>query len=174
MKSKIYCVDKTKEETVMEINMDSEINTVTPKRVNIVSIKMIKEGSVLYSDRKIQSPSNAVDLLKPFLEDADREMLLVCCLDTKNQPTLINLASIGTLNSSMVHPREIFKVAILGNASSIIVCHNHPSGDATPSGEDINITNRLKEAGKLLGINLIDHIIIGFNSFVSLKEKGIL
>lgn len=175
MSNKLYCLGKMdKHQTVMELNINPRENNVTSKRVNIISIKMVKEGSILYSNRKIASPSDAADLLRPFLQDSDREMLIVCCLDTKNEPTFINVASIGTLNSSLVHPREVFKAAILGNAASIIIAHNHPSGDTTPSSEDINITTRLKEAGKIIGIDVLDHIVIGFNNYISLKEKGIL
>jgi DNA repair protein RadC len=82
--------------------------------------------------------------------------------------------SIGNLNSSVVHPREVFNEAIICHSASIIVCHNHPSGDPSPSNEDINITQRLKECGKLLGIELIDHIIIGDGIYVSFKEKTII
>lgn len=95
-------------------------------------------------------------------------------MDTKNQPTFVNVVSIGTLNSSLVHPREVFKVAILGNSVSIIVAYNHPSGDPTPSKEDITITARLKEAGKIIGIDILDHLIIGEDKHISFKEKGIL
>ncbi|RQN12304.1 DNA repair protein RadC [Clostridium butyricum] len=145
------------------------------KRVNIVSIKMVREGSVLYNVRKICSPADAVELGRRFLEECDREQLIVCCLDTKNQPLSVNVVSVGSLNSSIVHPREVFKVAVLSNSASIVVFHNHPSGDVSPSTEDINVTNRLKEAGKLIGIDLIDHIIIGSEGkYCSLKEKGIL
>lgn len=145
------------------------------KRVDIVSIKMVKEKSISYENRKISSPDDAQYLCRRFLDELDREQLIVVSLDTKNQPTSINVASIGSLNSSIVHPREVFKVAILSNANSIIIAHNHPSGDPTPSKEDINITERLKEAGKLIGIDLIDHIIIGEEKrFISLKEKGLL
>lgn len=145
------------------------------KRVDIVSIKMVKEKSIKYENRKITSPSDAEVLCRSFLGDSDREQLIAISLDTKNQPTNINVVSIGSLNSSIVHPREVFKLAILINANSIIIAHNHPSGDATPSREDINITKRLKECGELIGINLIDHIIIGDEgSFTSLKEKGII
>jgi len=145
------------------------------KRVNIVSIKMVREGSILYNVRKISSPADAVELGRRFLEECDREQLIVCCLDTKNQPLSINVASIGSINSSIVHPREIFKVAVLSNSASIVIFHNHPSGDVAPSSEDINITHRLKEAGKIIGIELIDHIIIGSEGkYCSLKEKGIL
>ena len=81
--------------------------------------------------------------------------------------------STGSLNSSIVHPREIFKRAVLQNAASIIICHNHPSGDPTPSQEDINTTKRIYDAGKILGIELLDHVIIGDNKYTSLKEKGV-
>lgn len=145
------------------------------KRVDIVSIKMVKEKSIKYETRIISTPNDAQYLFRRFLEDSDREQLIVVSLDTKNQPTTINVASIGSLNSSIVHPREIFKSAILSNANSIIIAHNHPSGDVNPSKEDISITKRLKECGELIGINLIDHIIIGDNNrFISLKEKGII
>jgi DNA repair protein RadC len=175
MANKLYCLGKiNKNQMVMELNTNLNENPVSSKRVNIISIKMVKEGSVLYSNRKVSSPSDAADLLKPFLEDSDREMLVVCCLDTKNQPTFINICSVGTLNSSLVHPREVFKAAILGNAASVIIAHNHPSGDPSPSTEDISITTRLKEVGKIIGIDVIDHIVIGSNKYVSLKEKGIL
>ncbi|EEH99604.2 MAG: DNA repair protein RadC [Clostridium sp.] len=144
------------------------------KRVDIVSIKMVKESSFLYENRRVNSSVDAIELFKRFLNESDREQFLVCCMDIKNQPTSINVVSIGTLNSSLVHPREVFKVAILANSASIIVAHNHPSGDPTPSEEDINITIRLKEAGKIIGIDILDHVIIGENKHISFKEKGIL
>ncbi|GAB6152580.1 hypothetical protein JCM17380_13300 [Desulfosporosinus burensis] len=143
------------------------------KRVNIVTIKIVREGSVLYQNRTINSPSDSANLLEPFLKDEDRECFLVVCLDTKNQPTAIHTVSIGTLNSSLVHPREVFKVALLANSNALILAHNHPSGEPKPSQEDLEVTRRLVEAGKILGIEVIDHIIIGSNSrFVSLKERG--
>lgn len=144
------------------------------KRINIVSIKMVREASVLYDIRKIDSPKDGAELGKRFLEDLDREQLIVCCLDTKNQPTAINVVSVGSLNTSIVHPREVFKPAILSNSASIILFHNHPSGDPEPSKEDISISERIKESGIILGIKLIDHIIIGNDSYCSLKERGIV
>lgn len=175
MSKSIYCVGKKIDnEMMMEVNSKANENTHA-KRVNIVSIKMVREGSILYNMRKISSPSDATNLGRQFLEGSDREKLVACCLDTKNQPISINVVSVGSLNSSIIHPRELFKVAILSNAASIIIFHNHPSGDPTPSIEDINVTNRLKDAGKLIGIDLIDHIIIGSeSSYCSLKEKGLL
>ncbi|WP_369695473.1 JAB domain-containing protein [Alkalibaculum bacchi] len=96
-------------------------------------------------------------------------------LDAKNQPTNVSVVSIGTLNSSLCHPREIFKVAIISNANSIIISHNHPSGDPNPSKEDISITSRLEEVGSLMGIPILDHIIIGGEGlYFSFKENDML
>lgn len=150
--------------------------TETPaKRIQILSLKLVREGSILYQTRRISSPKDAVGIGQQFLEDADREQVIVCCLDTKNQPLSISVVSMGILNSSLIHPREIFKTAILTNAASLILYHNHPSGETEPSKEDINITKRIKEAGVLMGIELIDHIIIGSEGrYLSLKEEGLL
>ena len=145
---------------------------VPAKRVNVVSLKMVKERSVLYKNRVIRSPEDVYELFKQFLGDVDREQFVVACLDTKNQPTTLNVCHVGSLNSSIVHPREVMKPAILSNAAGILIGHNHPSGNPEPSQEDINVTKRLKEAGEVMGIDLLDHIIIGDDSFVSLREKG--
>lgn len=142
------------------------------KRVNIVSLRVVKESSLLYKERRIRSPHDSYNLIKSFLEDSDREMFVILSLDTKNQPTNIEVCHIGSLNASIVHPRECFKNALLSNANSVIAFHNHPSGDVSPSEQDLLVTDRLKEAGNILGIDLLDHIIIGDNSFISLKEKG--
>ena len=175
MKSSTYGVGKKVGQQLGMKVCEGNNNKIPAKRVNIVSIKMVREGSILYDVRKISSPTEAAELGRRFLKEADREELIICCLDTKNQPISISVASIGSINSSIVHPREIFKVAILSNASSIILFHNHPSGQADPSAEDINVTKRLKECGNLIGIPLTDHIIIGKEKeYCSLKEKGIL
>lgn len=131
------------------------------KRINIVSIKMVKESSFLYQTRQILSPSDADEMIKEQLEGLDREQFIIACLNTKNEPTNISVVSVGTLNKAIVHPREVFKTAILSNAASIMAFHNHPSGETTPSQQDIQLTNRLYEAGELLGIKLLDHLIIG-------------
>ncbi len=144
------------------------------KRINIVSIKMVKESSFLYQTRTISSPKDAYEMIKEQLEGLDREQFIIACLNTKNEPTNISVVSVGSLNKAIVHPREVFKTAILSNASSIMAFHNHPSGDTTPSQQDIQLTHRLVEAGELLGIKLVDHLIIGDGSFTSLKEKGYL
>ena len=144
------------------------------KRVDIVSIKMVREGSTKYENRKIETPFDAYVLLKNFLEDSDREKLLVVCLDTKNQPINICTVSVGTLNSSLVHPREVFKTAILSNSNQIMLAHNHPSGISAPSNEDKAMTIIIKDAGVILGIELIDHIIIGSNEYFSFKENKLM
>ncbi|KMK77949.1 MULTISPECIES: RadC family protein [Bacillaceae] len=144
------------------------------KRVSIVSVKLVRESSILYERRSIRSPQDAYDLFKSFLEDKDREHFIVVSLDTKNQPVSINICHIGSLNASIVSPREVMKSAILSSAASIMVAHNHPSGETTESREDVEVTKRLAEAGKLMGIELLDHIIIGDGKYNSLKEKGVI
>ena len=144
------------------------------KRINIVSIKMVKESSFLYQTRTISSPKDAYEMIKEQLEGLDREQFIIACLNTMNEPTNISVVSVGSLNKAIVHPREVFKTAILSNAASIMAFHNHPSGEITPSQQDIQLTNRLYEAGELLGIKLLDHLIIGDGTFTSLKEKGYL
>lgn len=140
------------------------------KRVDIVSIKMVKESSILYQKRKVTSPRDAYDLIKGFLDDKDREHFIAVYLDVKNQPVAIHTVSIGSLNASIVHPREVFKAGLQCNAGSIILGHNHPSGIANPSIEDERITERLVEAGKILGISITDHIIVGDDSYYSFRE----
>ncbi|WP_369823952.1 RadC family protein [Sporosarcina sp. P26b] len=151
---------------------EDEKKRVPAKRVDIVSLRLVKEASLLYKDRAIRSPEDGYNLFKQFLGELDREYFVVMCLDVKNQPTAMNVCHIGSLNASLVHPREIMKSAILSNAASIIVLHNHPSGQPEPSPEDIDVTKRLVEAGSIMGIELLDHIVIGSDSFVSLKDKG--
>lgn len=144
------------------------------KRVQVVSIQMVKEKSLLYETNKITTPSDAYEIAKKFLEGADREHFAVMCLDTKNKVNALNTVSIGTLNSSLVHPREVFKPAILANSAAIILVHNHPSGDPTPSQEDLAVTKRLSEAGQIIGIQVLDHVIIGDERYVSLQERGVI
>lgn len=126
MSKHIYCIGKIQDnKKTITANLDSTKNhQLKAKRVNIVTVKLVKESSVLYKNREISSPSDAVSLVKDFIEDSDREQLIVCCSNTKNQPTIIHTVSIGSLNSSLVHPREVFKTAILGNSASIILFHN--------------------------------------------------
>ena len=123
---------------------------------------------------KISSPKDVSSLLINEMSNLKQEVFKLILLNTKNVVIGTKDVFKGTLNSSIVHPREVFKEAIQRGSANIIVCHNHPSGDPTPSKEDIDITLRIKECGKIMGIGLLDHIIIGNNKYVSLKEKGII
>lgn len=123
---------------------------------------------------KITTPSDIADILMLDMSHLKKEHFKIVMLDTKNQIIGIEDISIGSLNSSIVHPREVYKEAIARSSASIILVHNHPSGDPTPSKEDIAITRRLAEGGDILGIKVLDHIIIGNNRFLSLKEKDII
>lgn len=123
---------------------------------------------------KIRSPKDVADYLMEDMRYLKQERFLVLLLDTKNQVLGKEEISLGTLNSSIVHPREVFKPAIKKSVSAIILVHNHPSGDPTPSREDIEVTKRMEEAGEILGIDVLDHIIIGDLTYVSLKEKGLI
>ncbi len=140
-----------------------------------ITLKQIREELPGYEKRQIKSPSLAVEVLHKYIDGSDREMMVVLCLNTKNHINAINTVSVGTLNSSLLHPREIFKPAILSNSASIILGHNHPSGITDPSDNDIRVTRRVAEAGEIMGISLLDHIIIGGDgNYTSLKEKGLV
>jgi DNA repair protein RadC len=123
---------------------------------------------------KIGSPQDAANLLMEEMRHLREEHFVCLFLNTKNHVIGRQTLSIGSLNASIVHPREVFRAAIRRSSASILCAHNHPSGDPTPSPEDIQLTRRLKEAGELIGIELLDHLVIGDNRYISLKEKGCL
>lgn len=123
---------------------------------------------------KITQANTVAELFNDEMRYLQKEHFKIILLDTKNQILSVEEISIGTLNASIVHPRDVFKIAIKRNANSIILIHNHPSGDPTPSKEDINITNRLLDVGELVGIKVLDHIIIGDNVYISFKEKNLI
>src|SRR3990172_10475472 len=140
-------------------------------KIRHIKLLAVSDGHVTSATKRINEPKDIAHIIKPLLWDADREHCLVIMLNGKTRITAINTVSIGTLTSSLVHPREVFKPAILTNAASIILAHNHPSGDPTPSEDDLTITKRLKEAGELLGISVLDHIIIGYSYFSTESYK---
>ncbi len=123
---------------------------------------------------RITRPQDAADLLMEEMRHLREEHFVCLFLNTKNQVIGRQTLSIGSLNASVVHPREVYRAAIRRSSASILCAHNHPSGDPTPSSEDIQLTRRLAEAGKLIGIELLDHLVIGDNRFISLKETGCL
>lgn len=123
------------------------------------------------SDKKITSPQDIADIFIPILRDEVKEKFMVVCLNSANKVIKYETISVGNLNSSVVHPREIFKVAIDNNSASIILIHNHPSGNPEPSNEDIRITKKLVESGKILEIPVFDHVIIAGETYTSFVEK---
>ncbi|REK75925.1 RadC family protein [Paenibacillus paeoniae] len=120
----------------------------------------------------VRRPKDAADFIMEELRYLKKEHFVCMFLNTKNHIIARETLSVGTLNASLVHPREVFRAAIKYNSASIICAHNHPSGDPAPSPEDISLTGRLAEAGQLVGIELLDHLVIGDGRFVSLKELG--
>ncbi|WP_174613940.1 RadC family protein [Virgibacillus ihumii] len=122
----------------------------------------------------IRSPEDGADYVMEEMRNLNQEHFVVLFLNTKNQIIHRQTIFIGSLNASIVHPREVYREAVKRSAASIICAHNHPSGDPSPSQEDIHVTRRLVECGKMIGIELLDHLVIGDRKFVSLKEKGYL
>src|SRR5699024_7178089 len=122
----------------------------------------------------IRSPEDGAEYVMEEMRSLNQEHLVALFLNTKNQVIHRQTIFIGSLNASIVHPREIYREAVKRSAASVVCAHNHPSGDPSPSQEDIHVTRRLVEAGKIMGIELLDHLVIGNNRFISLKEKGYL
>jgi DNA repair protein RadC len=122
--------------------------------------------------KTLTTPDDVAEIFRTYLDGADRENFCIAMLDRKGNIIGINTVSIGSLSSSIVHPREVFKPAVILGANSLILCHNHPSGDTTPSKEDIEVTKRLVDAGKIMGIEILDHVIIG-DSYTSMRSKGL-
>jgi len=132
----------------------------------------VNEGSEKYFHGNSIKNSRDIYELFSYLSRETKEHFIAIHLDTKNRIICIDTISIGSLTGSLVHPREVFKSVLLSSAASIALVHNHPSGTAEPSADDISITKRLKEAGSFMGIPVIDHVIIGNSSYLSLAEKG--
>jgi DNA repair protein RadC len=122
----------------------------------------------------IREPKHVAELLMEDMRYLKQEHFVAVFLNTKNQVIGVETLSIGSLNASIVHPREVFRAAIRFSSAAIICAHNHPSGDPTPSKEDLLVTERLTEAGRIIGIDVLDHLIIGDQQFVSLKEQGLM
>jgi DNA repair protein RadC len=142
------------------------------KKIPVWKCEIVKESSVAGDWDSVNEPGKGAEIVAKYLGNTDREHLVVLLLNTKNKPIGLNTVSIGSLNSSMGHPREVFKPAILASANALILAHNHPSGDPAPSQEDKQLTARMIQAGDLLGIPVLDHIIIGDGCYYSLKEHG--
>jgi DNA repair protein RadC len=157
-------------------------NEVTaPQKVQFKQIKAIYEilnvsediTSYFSTGTRYTAPQQVYQAFS-FLMAETKELFICLHLDGKNRIICMDLVSIGSLNQSIVHPREVFKTACLSNAAALILIHQHPTGDPTPSSEDISITRRLKEAGEIMGIKVLDHIIVGDGEYLSFTERGLL
>jgi len=135
-----------------------------------VSISL--DRPIRISEQQIRSPTDVYSLMQ-HTQHLDREAFYCLHLDARHALLSRELVHMGTLNASLVHPREVFKAAILRSAAAIIVSHNHPSGDPAPSADDLSLTNRLKDAGQLIGIEVLDHVIIGNNCFYSFTDEAL-
>jgi DNA repair protein RadC len=155
--------------------------TSKPRTIKFRQIKAVYETLTVKEDitnylkagTRYTAPMQVYETFS-FLMQETKEMFITLHLDGKNRIICMDLVSLGSLNQSLVHPREIFKTACLSNAAAILCIHQHPTGDPTPSSEDIAITRRLKEAGEIMGIKLLDHIIIGDGEYLSFVERGLL
>ena len=154
--------------------------TVKPRTIRFKQIKAVYETLIIKEDiaaylktgSRFTEPRQVADTFQ-FMMKETKEMFITLHLDGKNRIICMDIVSIGSLNQSIVHPREVFKTALLSNAAAVLLIHQHPTGDPSPSSEDIAITRRLKEAGDLLGIKVLDHIIIG-DGYLSFVERGLL
>ena len=139
-------------------------------------IALVREPGVRLAGRpQARVPAEAAAMLAQYIGEADREVFVIAMLTVRHRVIGLHTVSVGCLTSSLVHPREVFKPAILAGSAAILAAHSHPSGDPEPSAEDISLTRRLAAAGQLLGIELLDHVILGeAGRFVSLRERGVL
>ena len=164
------------QETNKATGLTSSPSDLYSSLLPLYRVALVRDGALAMDTRpQIHNPESVANILWQYLQDKDREYFCMLMLDTKNRVIGMHVVSIGILDSALVSPREVFKMALLSNAASVILGHNHPSGDPTPSAEDKRITQQLSEAGKLMHIEVLDHIIVGAeNRFTSLKERGFM
>ena len=146
------------------------------KFIQRYDIRMVRDGRVPIMEAPviIRTPADTIPVLEAELSELAYERFIALALNTKNHVIAVLPVSSGSLNSSIVHPRELFQRAILSNCASLLLAHNHPSGDPIFSNEDLALTRRLVEAGQLLDIPILDHIILGYGNFYSFKEHGLI
>lgn len=139
-------------------------------------IALVREPGVKLAERpEMRQPAAAARVLAEYIGEADRELFVVALLTIRGRILGLHTVSVGCLTSSLVHPREVFKPAILASSSAILIAHNHPSGDPEPSAEDLALTRRLAAAGTILGIEVLDHVVLGEQGrFVSFRARGLL
>lgn len=171
---------ETKQITI-ETLFGTEVVTIPCKSIKFRQIRAVYEmmevredlSAYLPPDRRYNAPEQISQIFS-FLTSESKEYFFTLHLDGKNRILCVDCVSVGSLNQSIVHPRETFKTALLSSAAAIILVHNHPSGDPSPSSEDIAITRRLKEAGEIMGIKVLDHIIVGDREYISFVERGLV
>lgn len=150
----------------------------TPRDYQIPGFRvcLVREPGVALAEKPlVQTAGAAAPILSAYIGDTDRETFVLLMLTVRRRVLGLHTVSVGCLTASLVHPREVFKPAILAGSAALIVAHNHPSGDPEPSAEDLALTRRLGSAGTLLGIEILDHIILGeLGRFVSLRDRGVL
>lgn len=146
-----------------------------PRRTSLLRVHLatvVREGSAPFALRHISSSADVHAAFREMCAAADREHFWAVLVNTKHRVTGIEEVARGSLSCTIVHPREVYKAAVIANAAAIVLVHNHPSGDPTPSREDIEITRRLRDAGELLGIPVLDHVIVGGDRYVSFVDDG--
>ena len=151
-------------------------NPTRPYDIPGFRITLVREPGVKLAERpQIRLAADAAPLLAHYIGDTDREVFVVAMLTVRHRVLGFHTVSVGCLTSSLVHPREVFKPAILAGSAALVLAHNHPSGDPEPSAEDLSLPRRLASGGQLLGIEILDHVILGEGGrFVSLRERGVL
>ncbi len=154
------------------VSVSKSLSVVQPYQVPKYRISLVREPGYSAPSRVLSDSRSAATALRPLFDSLDREQFAVCCLDAKHAIIGVNIVSTGSLTITVVHPRETFKAAILLNACALICVHNHPSGDPTPSPEDRVLTKRFRDAGELLGITLLDHLILGEEQVYSFADQG--
>jgi DNA repair protein RadC len=152
------------------------MQAMKPYQAHGLRVSLVKEEGVKLAERPIlRTPGDAAPILARFIGEPDGEVFVVALLTIRHRLIGFNTVSVGCLTASLVHPREVFRPAILAPSAALLLAHNHPSGDPEPSAEDVALTRRLVSAGQLLGIEVLDHIVMGeAGRFVSLKERGVL
>lgn len=159
--------------TFQEIRGVSSV--VRHKAEAVLELSRLYHGSIADRDiTKVKCPEDVASLMIPLLKDETRENFWSILLNTKNGILRKDLVAIGSLNAALVHPREIFKLACIYSAAGLIIVHNHPTGNPEPSREDTDLTIRFAKCGELMGIDLVDHIIIGGDGFISMRERGLV
>ena len=147
-----------------------------PPSIQLYRLQLVRDRALVYDP--VTDPNQAQTVVRSItealLKGLDREAGIVIALDSRNRPIGGHVVSMGTLSASLIHPREVFKFGILANAASLIFAHNHPSGDPSPSQDDIDMSRRLVRAGRIVGIEVLDSLITGHGTFLSLKERQLI